>query len=642
MGGILSIGSSALTTAQAALDTVAHNISNVNTAGYSRQQVVQASAFANGTGNGFFGQGVQITTVQRVYSDYLVRQSYEAQASSSSAEAYYQQLSQLDNLLGDSSVGLSPELASFFSAANQVANAPASTAARQSMLSASQALVTRFDQLQTRFDEVRSNLTRQAQASIAEINSAAKEVARLNDVISLAEGQANGQPANDLRDQRDELVRQINEQIKTTVVRQNDGSYNLFIGSGQALVLGNQVATVSMQPDVGDPSRFSIGFSLSGTTQTLPSEFVTGGTLGGLIAFRNGSLDTAQNVLGRIALGFAASMNEQHRLGVDAYGNSGGDLFTYDLPDGIPHADNTGTGVVGLSVSDPSAITSSDYRLDYDGSTYTLTRLSDNTTTSSASLPLTVDGLDFSLASGSPAAGDSYLFRPTADVAGSLALAFSDPLKLAAATPVRTEAATTNLGTASIGAASIDSDFLASPLASPYTLTFNGGALSGFPASYPITAEVAGVVTTYPAASSVPYSDGMKLTVGGVSYTFTGAPSNGDTFTVSPGSGAADNRNMLALANLQTTKLFGGSTTLDDAYGQLVSRIGTETRTAQVSQQAQAKLLEQATTARESVSGVNLDEEAAKMLKYQQSYQAAGKLMQIANDMFNTLLQLGG
>ena len=182
-------------------------------------------------------------------------------------------------------------------------------------------------------------------------------------------------------------------------------------------------------------------------------------------------------------------------------------------------------------------------------------------------------------------------------------------------------------------------------LASALTLSYNSGAnqFTGFPAASPVTVTFNGAATIYAAGAPVPYTEGATISFGGISFVVTGQLSNADTFTIAPNTnGVSDNRNALLLAGLQTKNTLAGSTaSYQSAYSQIVSSIGVKTRDINVTAQAQASLVKYSEQAQQSLSGVNLDEEAANLLRYQQAYQAAGKMMQIASTMFDTLLGLG-
>ena len=540
---ILSIGQSALAAAQVGLSTTGHNIANAATPGYNRQVVVQGAALPQNFGFGFMGQGTEISTVKRIYNEYLGNQVQTAQASKSGLDSYYAQIKQIDNLLGDATTGLSPVMQDFFSSIQDVTSNPSSIPARQGVLSTAEALASRFQSLAGRLEEIEQGVNSQILSSVDSINTYAQQIASLNDAIGRAQ-RATGQPANDLLDQRDQLILELNKEIKTTVVKQGDGNYNVFIGNGQPLVVGTTTYQLANVVSPTNPERIEVAFrASSGDLVIVGDAGVVGGKLGGLIEFRSQTLEPAQNALGRVAIGLADTFNAQHQLGFDLNGVAGGAFFNVAAPVVGSNSTNTGSAVIGASIDNANALTISDYRLQYDGANYTLTRLSDNTTTTFATFPQIVDGVELNLTSGAPAAGDSFLIRPTVNGASGFGVALTDPAGFAAAAQ-------------------------------------------------------------------------------------TGA--------------VGDNRNALLLGALQTAKTLGnGTASFQGAYTQFVSQIGNKTRELEVTSGAAGKLLTEATTALQNESGVNLDEEAANLLRYQQAYQAAGKVMQIASEMFDMLLSLG-
>jgi flagellar hook-associated protein 1 FlgK len=363
-----------------------------------------------------------------------------------------------------------------------------------------------------------------------------------------------------------------------------------------------------------------------------------------VLEFRTKSLDLAQNSLGRIALGLAQTFNDQHHLGLDANGNPGGDFFTMSSAEVTKNVNNNRTSdtKITATVVDATQLTTSDYKVQYDGAKYMVYRLSDNQPTEIKSDPQVIDGLSFSI-SGSAAAGDNFLVRPTINGAANLKLALTDISQVAAAAPIATSVPLSNKGTAKISEGSVTKDYLAAPLAGPVNITYTGGNLNGMPAGQKVTMVVGGVSTDIAAGDPVPFKDGASYTVAGMSFSLTGAPQDGDTFTIQRNTGLGDTRNAGLLGDLQSkTILDGGTATYQSAYAHLVSAIGNKTREVQVNAEASAAQLEQAQGAANNVSGVNLDEEAANLLKYQQAYQACGKVMQVADTIFNALLSIGG
>jgi flagellar hook-associated protein 1 FlgK len=547
---ILSIGQSALAAAQVGLNTTGHNIANAATQGFHRQVVVQSAAMAQDFGFGFLGQGAEISTVKRVYSEFLGSQLRSAQTTKSALDSYSTEIKQIDNMLADPASGLSPALQQFFGGMQELATNPASMPARQVALASADSLAARFQSMAGRLQEMGQGINSQIVTSVDVINTYAGQIAQLNDAIGRAQG-PTGQPPNDLMDQRDQLVLDLNKEIKTTVVKQGDGGYNVFIGNGQPLVVGVTTSQLSTTASLADPKKIEVAY-LTPTGAVLVGEAsLAGGKLGGLVKFRSQTLEPAQAALDTLAIGLATTFNNQHRLGQDLSGNAGGDFFTV-----------------------PSA------------------------------------------ASG----------------ASGFAVAITDPRLIAAAAPIRTAAASSNTGSVAISAGTVNAPPPPNAnLQQPVTITFTSAT----------TFDVSGTGTGNP--TGLAYTSGATLTYNGWSATLSGSPVAGDSFSVSANTGGVgDSRNALLLGALQNTNVMsGGTTTYQGAYSQLVSQIGNKTRELDATSSAAGKLLSEARLSLESEAGVNLDEEATNLLRYQQAYQAAGKVMQIASQMFDVLLSLG-
>jgi flagellar hook-associated protein 1 FlgK len=641
---LLSIGKSGLYAAQAALTTTGHNITNTNVAGYSRQVVVQETSIAMGGSNGFLGTGTQIAQVKRYSDEFLNAQVRTAQAANSGLEAYQAQVSQIDNLLADATTGLSPALQDFFSAVQNLTGDHAGAPSRGALLTSADTLAARFQGMNGRLDELRQGVNTQITSSVALVNTYASQIAKLNDQIGKLAAGDNLNLPNDLLDKRDQLVMDLNKQVKATVMAGDNNSLTVSIGNGQPLVVGASSFQLTAMNSPTDQTRVTIGYVTGGKLSPLPESAITGGELGGVLEFRTKSLDLAQNSLGRIALGLAQTFNDQHHLGLDANGNPGGDFFTMSSAEVTKNVNNNRTSdtKITATVVDATQLTTSDYKVQYDGAKYMVYRLSDNQPTEIKSDPQVIDGLSFSI-SGSAAAGDNFLVRPTINGAASLKLALTDISQVAAAAPIATSVPLSNKGTAKISEGSVTKDYLAAPLAGPVNITYTGGNLNGLPAGQKVTMVVGGVSTDIAAGDPVPFKDGASYTVAGMSFSLTGAPQDGDTFTIQRNTGLGDTRNAGLLGDLQSkTILDGGTATYQSAYAHLVSAIGNKTREVQVNAEASAAQLEQAQGAANNVSGVNLDEEAANLLKYQQAYQACGKVMQVADTIFNALLSIGG
>ncbi|MDO6385492.1 flagellar hook-associated protein FlgK [Uliginosibacterium sp. 31-12] len=643
MSGLLSISLTGLNASQAALNTTSHNISNANLAGYNRQQVVLESAQPMFSGVGFFGQGTEVSTVKRVYSQFLAGQVLAADTSRAEFETYYNQIKQVDNLLADSTAGLSPALDEFFRGVQQVAADPSSVPSRQSMLSNAEALATRFKAMQARIQEVRDGVETQISQVVGQINTLASKVADLNNKIVSAQSAGPNVPANDLMDTRDAIVTELNTLIKVTVTGNTDGTINVFIGSGQPLVMNTDVFSLNTAPSATDQNRVAVGVQLpSGGIVPIPENLLSGGELGGLIKYRSESLDEAQNALGRIALSLATTFNAQHQLGQDLQGTMGGNFFgsltstMQNLPNLLTSSPSTAS--LTTSVVDVGGLTTDDYVMSFDGATYTLSRTSDSGVVySGATLPTNVDGLSIS---GTMAAGDRVLIQPTRFAARDISIAIQDTALIAAGSPVRSVAASTNTGTGSVTQPVAESLTgilapAAAHIATPITLTFDS-ALNQFN----VTGAVPATIAYDPASNAAGTT--VTLTNPNLSFAIAGRPANGDTFTIETNvGGTKDGRNANALYAIASAKdLLGGTATLGYAYSQMVSNVGTQTSEAKVNATAQAGLLEQATAEQQGLSGVNLDEEAANLLRYQQAYQACARCIGIAQSLFDDILSV--
>ena len=649
-GNLLSIGKSGLFAAQAALTTTGHNITNANVEGYSRQGVVQATATAMESGVGFIGSGTKVAEIKRYSDDFLNQQVRTATASGASFDSYYAQISQIDNLLADTTSGLSPAIQNFFSSVQDVTGNGASIPSRQALLSSSETLAASFQQIDARLDEIGEGVNSQIETNVGLINTYAKQIAEINAKIGSYGSTEQRQP-NDLLDQRDQLVMELNKHVKASVTAGTNNALNVSIGNGQPLVVGQQAFSLATVKSPTDLTRLTVGYVTGDKVTPLPENAISGGELGGLLEFRSGTLDRVQNSIGRLAIGMAATFNAQHKLGIDGAGQQGKDFFVQAPAYVAAAVDNTRptTAVVGAVVSDPTQLTDSDYKVESDGSNFFITRVSDGKRTkvdpyNAAGTTQTVDGVDFSF-KGNAAAGDNYLVRPTAYGASNFQLALTDVSQIAAGSPVATSAPIANKGTGLISAGSVSANYFTAPPSLPISLSFNssaGGQLTGFPAGATVSMTLNGATTTHPGGSA-PFKAGASYSFSGVNVTMSGAPANGDTFDIKANTaGTADTRNIQALGALQTKNIFnGGSATYQSAFAQTVSAVGNKTREVQVNATAGEALLKQVQGAASDVSGVNLDEEATNLLKYQQAYQAAGKVMQIANTIFDTLLSIG-
>ena len=668
MADLLSIGLSGLSVNKTSLAVTGHNISNVNTPGFSRQDAVQATRNPQFSGAGYIGSGTTLVDIRRTYSEFLSTQVRSSTALSSDVEAYRSQIEQLDSLLAGTTTGITPSLQKFFSSLQTAAEDPANIPARQLVLSEAEGLARRFNTVSDRINEQNEFINKQMVAVSDQVNRLATSIASYNDAI--AKAAANGQQPNDLLDAREEAVRQLSTYVGVTVVAQDDNSLNLFVGSGQPLVVGSTTSRLEVGPGQGDPTRFEVNFVSGGSSQGITS-LLTGGELGGLIRYRAETLDPTLNSLGRLALAVSDQVNTQLGQGLDLKGQVGTALFG-DYNDTAlaqlrvrAFASNTSNVQPALNITDTSVLTTSDYRLEYDGSNYSARRLSDGAAmtvspSSPGSYPATLTFTDaagrdqgFELALDSaPAADDRFLLQPTRRGATTISTQLDQPDQLAFAAPVRSAAELQNRGNGSIsqpdliaaGSSPIDSAAIAAAL--PMGLIYNGSGTFENPPGTPVAG-----LTRVPAGAFVPgQANTYELDLGGgnvVSFSISGRPESGDTFTLDFNTnGVSDNRNALKLVDLQNKQTVGvdpsvGISTgvsFTDGYGDLVERVGTLTAQARQDSDATGAILKQATDNRDSLSAVNLDEEAANLIKFEQYYNASAQVIQVARSLFDTLI----
>ncbi|HXF08704.1 MAG TPA: flagellar hook-associated protein FlgK [Candidatus Acidoferrales bacterium] len=619
MADMFSSGVSGLLAFQNALTTTGHNISNVATPGYSRQRVELGTRPAELQNDFYIGTGVNSQMIRRSYDQLLTEQVRNTGSAAAQMDSYATFAARLDNLLGAQGTSVSPMLSQFFNDLELLAENPAGIPERQVVLTDAELLADRFNALGTQLDQLQTDVNQQITQDVAEINRLSANIAELNGQIVLAQSRTNGAPPNDLLDARDEALRQLGEKVAVQTVAQDDGAVNVFVGTGQALVVGKTATPLTTVANAYDPARLEVAYGSA--AGPLISNQITGGSLGGAIAFRRETLDVARNSLGQLALTMAGTVNAQHRMGMDLDGQLGGDLFAVAAPAVLPHRDNSGSAILTAAITDPQAVTSSDYQARYDGSQWEITRLSDGVRTT-GSLPLALDGVTFDT-TGTPAAGDRFLIQPTAGAADSLSVVLDGPRALAAASPIRTSAALGNTGTGRI-----DPGIVVDPSDPALLMTTTFEFLT------PTTYTINGV-------GSYTYTAGAPITINGWQIRLEGAPQAGDQFTVEANSGGVgNNHNALALAGLQSQGLLdSGSATYGQHYDSLVVEVANRSRQANLGRDTQRLLADQARAARESVSGVNLDEEAAQMLRFQQAYQAAAQVIATADNLFQTLLE---
>jgi flagellar hook-associated protein 1 FlgK len=655
MSDIFNTAVSGLVAFQNALAVTSNNIANANTPGYSVEAPTLTSRQGDTASGVYIGNGVDVTAVTRAFNQFTVNQLRTASAGLGQQSAYVGIASQVDSAIGSSTNGVSTALTSFFNAWQTLASNPTSSSSQQQLLSQAQSLATSITQTATQLNQLTGSVASQVQSTVGSINSLSSQIAQLNYTIQVQTANAGGQPPNDLLDQRDQLLTQLSSLANITTSTETNGSVDVFVGSGQPIVIGGQATQLSAVPNAYDASQDDVAIGSGATKQVITSS-ITGGQLGGLLSAQSQLIEPALRSLGQIATGLAVAVNSQQAQGFDQNGQFGKPLFSIAAPQAQAAATNTGTAsLVGnafpattAGVTAVGQLTGDAYTLRYAGGTWSATVVGSGQsapvtvgTNGSGQTTVAVGGATYTLASGAPANGDSFQLEPTASAADSIAVSLINPAGLASANPLQTAVGASNSGVATISAAQVPN--VADPsLLMPATINFTS------PTTYTVTTTTAPGTTVTSAVQTLaasgvitaPAVAGVAGSGGGWSVTITGTPVSGDSFNVAPNvANSGDNTNALAIAALQSTGVFAGGTIgIGAQYANLVGVVGSQTQQATNAQSAQQAVVTQAQTAVSNVSGVNLDQEAANMLQWQEAYSAAAKVVTTADQMFQTLI----
>ena len=644
MSGLLSIGKSAMFANYAALQTAGNNIANANTPGYSRQSVQLADAAGQFTGSGFFGKGVNVVTVQRAYNELLTVQAGAASSVAAADSARLDKLSQLEGVFTIGSNGIGAAAGNLLNSFVDVASKPNDSSARQVALGSAQELASRFRHAGEQLAGLQGGVMLDMRAAVTSVNALAQQVGRLNEQISALKG--TGQPPNSLLDERDRVVSDIGKLINVTTQAAEDGSLGVFIGAGQNLVLGGMVNSLRIMPDTFDPAKAQLALRDGSSDRLISQSAFSGGAISGLLKFQNEDLSEATRLLGQMAAAISGAVNQQQSLGLDLGQPAGRGAPVFAVGDArvLPSQRNAGTAQFAASVSDPAQVQASDYELQFDGANYSITRQpGGQALTGSPFTPallaagINVDGLTIQLSAGTAQVGDRFLVQPAATAAQNMRLVLTDPRGLAAASPFSGSAGVGNRGTATLASVLATSAASVPSLSADFVFTSDTG-------NYNWTLNDGTSVTT----GTGTWSAGSPIALGGFALNLDGVPKSGDTLkvasTVSP---AGNNGNALAFVKLGQSALVGRSATqigmnITDAYASALASVGVRVQGGTTASKISTALAGDAETARSNEVGVNLDEEAARLIQFQQAYQAAAKILQVAQTIFQTLLQTGG
>ena len=658
---LLNVGARALLTNQIALQTTGNNIANVSTPGYSRQSAHLVTVPGQYSPQGYIGKGVAVETILRNHSELLTRQAALAGSAQAGDKVRSERLNQMQEIYTGGKDGLGTAISDMLGSLSDVLNSPTDMTARTVTLTRMAETAGRFRTAAERLSDIEYTVNEQLKNNVVKINNIAQSIAAVNGEIAAAQG--NGQSPNDLLDQRDQLIRELNQYIQTSQIPADDGTVGVFVAGSQPLVMATTATELSLQVAKEFPGsgQMALYIQRQGTQVELNEQMLGGGEMQGLLRFANQDMAEGRNLLGRLAQGMAMTMNEQHKLGLTLDGEFGKDLFA--VPTSVPGY-SSGTATGNVTFTDPTKFAASDYEIRFAAPPAgtppagVVVRLSDNATTNFTNLTnlasQQIDGLTFNLTVAGNA-GERMLFKPIASTAQTIEAKIYAPKDLAAANPINAAMGTSNSGSLQLeGLKATGIPALTLPtIGTPVTLSFNatGGfsvANGGTPMDIstdpptPITPTSLGPPPVYA------YTSGQAINIDGWQITLKGTPNAGDTVTVGnvldPQYGDAYKRNAGnggALMALRDVKMFDDAT-LQDGWANAIAQVGTRTQSAQYATNMSTTIANNLERDRLAVSGVNLDEEAAKLIQYQQAYQASAKMLQVAQSIFDNLMQTVG
>lgn len=624
MAGLIQIGQSALAAAYAQLQTGGHNIANVHTPGYVRQEVQLATAGGQYHGHGYIGNGVEVQDVRRAYDRFMADEVTRSTSLAGTDAVRAQQLRQVDNLLADTETGIGVAMDEFRAALGDLVNQPADGSARAVIAARANTVANRFSETSQKLEAMVGETGRRLEDSAQYVNARLEQVASLNRQIT--QSYANGHQPNDMLDQRDSLINELASKIQMTRDDQPDGSVNLYSANGHSLVLSERAAQLKTVPGDADSARTRLMLDIHGKQVEMSESTLGSGEIAGLLRFRDQDLLAVQASLGRMAAAFAGAYNAQQARGLDANGKRGQAMFEVGKPVVQAADNNQGNAKLEVSVLDTSQLKAADYRLSYDGSVYQLEDVVGRSRREFTQMPIEVDGLRIQKASGTMAAGDAMMIQAGTAYAGRMRSVLRDGSAIASADAMTVKGNIANRGSTNLkqfeeveaGKGGLD----------PVKITFT--------ANDRYTVEVNGNVV----ATNQVFESGKAFDVNGWRLQLEGRPETGDVVEMQKRSSPRqDNGNARELTLLADRQNVDGAT-FSQSFASLLSDVGSRTLQAKTSEKASSKMLEGARTVLASRSGVNLDEEAARLLQYRQAYQAAAKVIQTADEMFNSILAL--
>lgn len=635
MSDLLQLGMSGVLTNQAQLRVTGNNINNVNTVGYSRQVAVQTTNGTQYQGNLQFGTGVNISEVRRVYSSYANNELNMATTKFSNASQRTGNLTELDNLLSKVGIKIPNTLNSWFDAVKKLGDTPNDVALRQQVLDQGKNLTAHFNNIHSTLDNKLNEINDQLEGNAGRVNDIAKELAAINQSIV-----EQGGSSNEMEDRRQSLLDELAEFTQVSTVPKDDGSINVLIGGGHTLVSGTESATIKMIDGSPDPRQTQLAISWGNSNKPLDGQSL-GGSLGAMFEMRDVHIPKAMDEIGLMSLGIADSINKQQQQGLDLNGGVGKNMFseinTERAKQGRVVTNNPNLNL-SVNIDDVGKLSSGPFNVEFDGTDYLLRDKDGNTleTLSPQGSPATglsseKYGFTLELNGSTINQGDKIEIRPTRQAAADIDMVMTKPEEIAAQGIITQ--GEKNKGSGTVGVVPKD------PTAADYPSDGSTLNIEYFDDGGKLSYRITDGATPPNALKEGEFKAGETLTVGGVEITLDGKPQAGDTCKIDLDPASGSNTNLMAMQDLQNSKIMGnGTQTLFDVYEKLNTDIGAAQSSA-MRDYSHSKLEYQSAASRmSSISGVDLNEEAGNLIRYQQSYAASARIISVADEIFKTLL----
>jgi len=655
---LYNTGVSGLLASQQQLATTGNNIANVNTEGYTRQRAEQNATTGIYSGGNFIGSGTYIENISRVYDQFSYKEQVLSQTSLSHAESLNIDLGQLDQVMTFSGGAINSSITSFYEAVNSISDNPSDLGLRNMAISQAEILSSDLNSINENLNQIVKSTNGEISEIAGHISNISQEIGKINEQILFSQHSVQGQP-NDLLDARDSLVNDLSQYTSVNTIVDNLGVMTVMIGNGATLVAGTTALSVGVQ--AGDPDPNQTVLSVIGPNSSVT---LSGSTVGGVLAakyeFRDEHVAEVQSEMNRIAMAISGTINDTQHSGLDLNGEEGLDFFTdintplLEKSRVFASSKNLGTSEASVTITDITKVPTDEFMVKFDGSNYTMTNLTDNSTldlgTPGALNTNAADtyGFQFNEDSGTPAAGDVFIIKPTHNSAAFINVTLTQASGIAASSAIEVTPSSTNNGGASVEITSLSSAEDAQAYATANNLAVDiydtGSGTFEYRVYNSVTsAEIIPATTYVPgvgASLNIPPSPSTPIFTIDVDGIPTGSSAAApETFSISDAFGVGNNGNALSLGLTQEQGILNGSKdTFTQGLSISTATVGSAASSAELKESTAQALFTQAYNRNQSTSGVNLDEEAANLLKYQQAYQAASQIISTANTIFETLL----